>query len=106
MSDDVITLTDAGFDSAVSSNGKLVVDCWAPWCGPCRALGPVIEKLATDYKGQVAFAKLNVDENRVVPSKYGISSIPTILFFKDGQLADQVVGLVPREAIVARLDAL
>jgi thioredoxin 1 len=79
-----------------------VIDCWAAWCGPCRMLSPVIEDLAREQK-DVAFGKLNVDENRATPMKYGIMSIPTLLYFKDGQLVDKTIGALPKPAIENRL---
>jgi len=96
----VIELTDANFDTEVGkSEGVTVVDFWAPWCGPCRLVGPVIEELATEYAGEVRFAKLNVDENQVTAGSFGIRSIPTIGFFKDGEAIGAVVGAYPKEAL-------
>ena len=88
-----------GFDAYVKAHPKVVVDCWAAWCGPCRMMGPLIDKLAQDHEGKVAFAKLNVDENQRLAQTYRIMAIPTLLFFKDGKMVDQVVGLVPKEEI-------
>ena len=96
----VIDLTDATFEEQVSrSEGVTVVDFWAPWCGPCRMVGPVIEELAEEYDGEVRFAKLNVDENPQVAGAFGIRSIPTIGFFKDGEHLGVVVGAYPKEAL-------
>ena len=89
--------TDANFDSEVIKGDKLtVVDFWAPWCGPCLALGPVIEQLAKDYDGQVNIGKVNVDENPQLSVNYGITSIPAVLFIKDGQVVDKQVGAAPK----------
>lgn len=99
MADNVIVITQDSLDEVKSNNPKLVVDCWAAWCGPCRMLAPIIEKLASDNAGKVAFGKLNVDESPKTTQQFKIMAIPTILFFKDGQMVDQLVGLVPREEI-------
>lgn len=91
--DYIIQVTDGDFEDNVLKNDKLVmVDFWATWCGPCLALGPTLEGLAADFQGQVVVAKLNVDENRDTAATYRITSIPTVLFFKGGQLVDSVVG--------------
>ena len=96
----VIELTDANFEAEVGdSDGVMVVDFWAPWCGPCRVVGPVIEQLAKEYEGEVRFGKLNVDENREVAGHFGIRSIPTIGFFKDGETVGAVVGAHPKESL-------
>jgi len=96
----VIELTDANFAELVErSEGLTVVDFWAPWCGPCGAVAPVIEELAEEYEGTVRFAKLNVDENQEVASMFGIRSIPTIGFFRDGTTVGGVVGAYPKEAL-------
>ncbi|OGS42677.1 MAG: thioredoxin [Euryarchaeota archaeon RBG_16_62_10] len=91
-----VTVTDADFDSFVKKYPKVVVDCWAPWCGPCRMIAPTIEAMAKDHKGKVVYAKLNTDDNIGVAGKYRIMSIPTLLFFKDGQLVDKMIGAAPR----------
>jgi len=92
----VIDVTDATFDKLVEDESVLVVDCWAPWCGPCRMVAPVIEELAKDYAGKVTFAKLNVDQNQGISMRYRIQSIPTMLFFKNGKLVDQKLGAMPK----------
>ena len=91
-----IILTDSNFDTEVAKHNIIVVDFWAPWCGPCRMVGPLIEELASEYVGKVTFGKLNVDENITVPSKFGVRSIPTLLVFKDGQAVDTIVGACPK----------
>lgn len=92
----VIEVTDETFDAAVAGPGVVVVDCWAAWCGPCRMVAPVIEELAQDYAGKVTFAKLDVDKNPATARKFGIQSIPTILFFKDGKMVEQKIGAMPK----------
>ncbi|MGH7412772.1 MAG: thioredoxin [Candidatus Rokuibacteriota bacterium] len=100
-------LDERNYDEAlVAADGVLMVDFWAEWCGPCRALGPVLEDLARSSDGAVTLAKVNVDENPGLAARYGIRSIPTILFVKDGKVRDQVVGAVPKTQIQAKLAAL
>ncbi|RLF47883.1 MAG: thioredoxin [Thermoplasmata archaeon] len=94
-----ITVTDDNFDSIVGKYPLVVVDCWAPWCMPCRMIAPVIEELARDYAGKVVFAKLNTDENPEITMKYRIMSIPTLLIFKHGKLVDLAVGAMPRRML-------
>jgi len=96
----VIDVTDATFDEQVAkSEGVTVVDFWAPWCGPCRMVGPVIEELAGEYEGKVRFAKMNVDDSPTTAGAFGIRSIPTIAFFRDGEPVGGVVGAYPKEAL-------
>lgn len=92
-------VNDETFSEFTSNNKKAVVDAWADWCAPCKQLEPVIEDLANDYQGDVAFGKLNVDENQETAAQYGIRSIPTLLFFKDGELVDQVTGAMPKKVL-------
>lgn len=92
MAETVKTLTDATFDQEVASGGQVIVDFWAPWCGPCRTVGPIIDQIATDHAGKVTIGKLNVDENPSTASKFGVMSIPTIILFQDGQPAKKVIG--------------
>lgn len=97
---EVKTLTDATFDTEINGETPLIVDFWAPWCGPCRMVGPVIEEIADDHAGQVAVGKLNVDENPVTAQRYGIMSIPTVMLFKDGEPASVVIGARPKADFV------
>ncbi len=96
----VIELTDATFDQEITNDeGITVVDFWAPWCGPCRMVSPVIEELSEEYEGQVRFAKVNVDDNQQIAGAFGIRSIPTIGFFKNGEAVGAVVGAYPKQAL-------
>jgi len=97
----VLELNEGNFDKAVNDHGMLVVDCWAPWCGPCRIMSPVIDELAATYKGKITFAKLNTDENQQISARYQVMAIPTLLIFKDGKLVDRKTGALPRQVLEA-----
>ncbi|HSE93538.1 MAG TPA: thioredoxin [Methylomirabilota bacterium] len=100
-------LTEQNFDEALVANqGMLMVDFWAEWCGPCRAIAPVLDEMVRASAGRVALAKVNVDENPGLAARYGIRSIPTILFIKDGKVVDQVIGAVPKAQLQKKLDTL
>jgi thioredoxin 1 len=102
-----LELTDSNFKTSVLDSEKLsVVDFWAEWCGPCRAIGPMIEELARDYEGKVNIGKVNVDHNPEISQTYGITSIPAILFFKGGQVVDKLVGAQPKANFVKKIEAL
>ena len=102
-----IEINDENFDEIVVNAEKpVLVDFWAPWCGPCRAVAPIVEELAGEYQGQVNFAKLNVDENPKTATGYSIASIPTLLLFKDGKPVKQIVGLRPKAEFKKHLDAV
>jgi thioredoxin 1 len=97
MSEEVAAVTDQNFDSEVVKSSKpTLVDFWAPWCGPCRAIAPMVQELAGTYKGKVNVVKMNVDDHPQTASKFGIRAIPTLLLFKNGQVVDQLVGAVPK----------
>lgn len=98
-----IDVSDATFTTVVQSHPLVVVDCWAPWCGPCRIVAPILEDLAKDYAGKILFSKLNVDENPRVAMQYQIMSIPTLLVFKDGRLVDRIIGAMPRPMLEQKI---
>ena len=95
----VTELNEGTFESFIEDNGTVLIDCWAPWCRPCRMLAPIIEELAEELKGKVAVAKLNTDDNQGLAIRFGINAIPTLLVFKDGIMHDPLVGLRPKEDI-------
>ena len=100
-----LDLTASNFDETIKE-GVVLVDFWAPWCGPCRMLAPVIEELAEDFDGKVKICKVNTDEEQDIAVKYGIRSIPTILFFKDGELVDQMVGASSKQVLADKINSL
>lgn len=101
-----VTLTDSNFESEViKSDVPVLIDFWATWCGPCKAIAPIVEDLAKEYDGKVKIGKVDVDNNQQTAIKYGIRSIPTILIFKNGQVNDTIVGAVPKAQIVQKLNA-
>lgn len=101
----VIEITEENFDQLVNSETPTLVDFWAPWCGPCRALGPTIEKLAEDYENKAQVGKLNIDEHPQLAAKFGVSSIPTVMVFKGGERTEQFVGLRQYDDYAGALDA-
>jgi thioredoxin 1 len=103
----VLEITDQTFEEEVTKSTKpVLVDLWAPWCGPCRMVSPVVERLSEKYEGKFKFCKMNVDENPRTASKYRIMSIPTLMFFKDGQAVDMVIGAVPEAVIQPKIEEL
>lgn len=104
--DSPVVVKDSGFEEFIKKHDTVVVDCWAPWCAPCRMLSPTIEAMAKDYKGKVVFGKLNTDENSETAAKFGIMSIPTLLYFRKGELVQTTVGALSRPMIDEQLNAL
>ncbi len=103
----ILEVSDATFDQEVlRSEQPVLVDFWAVWCGPCKAIAPIVEGLAASYAGKLKVAKVNVDENGATPSRYGIRGIPTLLFFKGGKITDQIVGYVPQNVIEEKVQRL
>jgi len=101
----IIEMTDASFDQEVlKSETPVLVDFWAAWCGPCRAIAPIVDELASEYAGKVKVAKMDVDRNNATPMRYGVRSIPTLLVFKGGQVQEQIVGYMPKEQIQKAID--
>jgi thioredoxin 1 len=101
----IVEVTDANFDADVLKSDKpVLIDFWATWCGPCRAIAPIVDELATEYQGKVKVGKMDVDRNSATPMRYGVRGIPTLLVFKDGQVKEQIVGYVPKEQIQKALD--
>jgi thioredoxin 1 len=104
-SDAIFEVNDANFDQEVlKSDQPVMVDFWAAWCGPCRALAPLVDEIAKSYQGKVRVAKMDVDKNMATPQRYGVRGIPTLLIFRGGQVREQIVGYVPKETIQKALD--
>jgi thioredoxin 1 len=100
-----LTLTNENFkEEILDFNGIAMVDFWAPWCGPCRMIAPIIEEIAEEYQGKVKVGKVNTDENLILSSKYNIMSIPSMLIFKNGEVVDQIIGAMPKQKIIAQLE--
>ncbi|MGC1679254.1 MAG: thioredoxin [Candidatus Binataceae bacterium] len=104
-SDKVVHVTDGNFEQEVlKSSTPVLIDFWAPWCGPCKAIAPIVDELATQYEGRLKVVKMNVDDNQDVPARYGIRGIPNLIIIKDGQVKEQIVGAVPRGHLVKAVD--
>ena len=101
-----VTITNENFESLKNGEQPLVVDFWATWCGPCRMVGPVISELATEYEGRITVGKCDVEENEGIALEYGIRNIPTILFFKKGQIVDKIIGAQPKAKILEKFEKL
>lgn len=98
-----VEVTDSSIDVFVKDHQVAVIDCWAPWCGPCRMIAPIIESLSNELQGKVSFGKLNTDENQMTAMRQNIAAIPTLLVFKNGRLVDRIVGAIPKEQILRRI---
>jgi thioredoxin 1 len=106
MSEKIVQLTTQNFKSSISASGTpVLVDFWAPWCGPCKAIAPILEEIATELDGKLTIAKVNIDEHGDVATEYGIRAIPTMLLFKGGQVVEQLVGMMPKTALKAKIAA-
>jgi thioredoxin 1 len=105
MPDAPVTLTDADIEDAVKKYNSVAIDCWAPWCGPCKMYSPIIEELASEMQGKFVFGKLNVDENPQTSTKHQIMSIPTLLVFKNGQIVDRLIGVIPKDQLKKKLES-
>lgn len=106
MSEGVLEVTTSNWDTEViKAQGLVMIDFWAAWCGPCRMISPTVEELAKEYSGKIKVLKLNTDENSEIASRYKIMGIPTIMFFKDGNKLDQIVGVVPKQHLKAKIDS-
>lgn len=104
MAENILILTDDNFSKTISENKVVLVDFWAVWCGPCKMIAPVVEEIANQYAGKITVGKLNVDENRMTATEHGIMSIPTLLFFKDGQVAERIIGFKTKSEIAKIID--
>jgi thioredoxin 1 len=103
--DKVAHVTDSNFEAEVMKSGTpVLVDFWAPWCGPCRAIAPIVEELADDYAGRLKVVKVNVDDNPMTPARFGVRGIPNLIIVKNGQVAEQIVGAVPKQHLVRAVD--
>jgi len=107
MAEGIMEIEDNSFDTEVLQSDKpVLVDFWAPWCGPCKAIGPVVEELSKVFGEQIKFAKCNVDNNPVTPGKYGIKAIPTLIFFKDGNVVEQITGMVAKSKLEDAINSM
>jgi thioredoxin 1 len=106
MSDHIVNLTNDTFKTTIAgATTPVLVDFWAPWCGPCKAIAPILEELAVEFAGKLQIAKVNIDENDTIAAEHGIRAIPTMLFFKNGKLIEQIVGMLPKATLKEKLQA-
>ncbi len=107
MSEGILEISDDSFDAEVMKSEKpVLVDFWAPWCGPCKAIGPIIEELATEFADKIKFVKCNIDNNPVSPGKFGIKAIPTLIFFKQGKIVDQITGMTAKSKLEKTINSI
>jgi thioredoxin 1 len=97
-------ITDAAFENEIKGETPVLVDFWAEWCGPCRMVGPVLEQIAAEQSGKIKIVKLNVDENQATPAQFGVTGIPTMILFKDGQMVERIVGFMPKPALMKKIE--
>lgn len=105
MSANLVDLDSTSFQTTISSDQPVLVDFWAPWCGPCKAIAPLLEEIATELDGKLTIGKVNVDENEVISAEYGVRAIPTLLLFKGGNVVEQIVGMTSKDALLEKLKA-
>ncbi|GAB5562119.1 MAG: thioredoxin [Synoicihabitans sp.] len=105
MSANIANLDSTSFKTAVAADQPVLVDFWAPWCGPCKAIAPILEELATELDGKVSIAKVNVDENDTISAEFGVRAIPTLLLFKGGSVVEQIVGMTSKDALLEKINA-
>lgn len=107
MAGNVNEVTDSSFnDEIINSSTPVLVDFWAPWCGPCKSIAPILEEISQEFDGKIKIAKLNVDDNPQTPTKYNVRGIPNLIFFKDGEVVEQIVGAVPKEQLVSAINKI
>ncbi len=105
MSANIANLDSSSFSTTISGERPVLVDFWAPWCGPCKAIAPILEEIATELDGKLSVGKVNVDENEAISAEYGVRAIPTLLLFKEGSVVEQIVGMTSKDALLDKLNA-